>query len=271
MDETLLHSFLSPLPPPTASHDPRSVDDHEDQVAAHIPPEQRRPIDFEFEIGVGREKERVRSTLRPGLREFMHALSAEFEPILFTSAMQVYAEPLLNRIDLPPSSPDTEAATPAHLHPLWRHRIYRPGTVSLPGGWSYVKDISRLGRSMKRCVLVDNSWMAVTENIMQIEWKECEMKLWESRADSRFARSFACSASLASFPVQCVANPDNAIVVPDYLGHKDDRVLEAVLAVLRQLKDEADVRPALIKQFALREQLTKARVKLPNPSIEEQE
>lgn len=215
MDETLLHSHLAPLP---TNGDPRSVDDHEDERAAEV--KNKKAVDFTFEIGTNKhDKELVKSTLRPGLRAFLHALSEEFEPILFTSAMQIYAEPLLNRIDVSPATGGPDA-TPESLHPLWRHRLYRPATVNI-GQFGFVKDVSRLGRDMKRVVLVDNSWAA------------------------------------------CVANPDNSIVVPDYLGEQEDIVLERLLAMLRDLKDQEDVRPALIQTIKLRQALADAGIKLP--------
>jgi RNA polymerase II subunit A small phosphatase-like protein len=214
MDETLLHSHLAPLPPVGSTSDPRSMDDHQDPRAAAV--KDKKPVDFTFEIGVGKnDTELVKSTLRPGVLEFLHALSAEFEPVLFTSAMEIYASPLLDKID--------SDSTPKELKPLWRHRIYRPGTVML-GQFGFVKDISRLGRPMERIVLIDNSWAA------------------------------------------CVANPDNSIVVPDYLGEKEDRVLARVLEILRIIKDEKDVRPKLIQMVKYREQITKAGVVLPGDS-----
>ena len=118
-----------------------------------------KPVDFTFEIGVGKhDRELVKSTLRPGLMEFLYALSEEFEPILFTSALQIYAEPLLDKIE-------ASGPTPNELRPLWRHRIYRPGTVHYEGGFSFVKDISRFGRPMERIVLIDNSWAACIANL----------------------------------------------------------------------------------------------------------
>lgn len=215
MDETLLHSFLAPMPPAGSDLDPRSVHDHHDPRAAAL--KEKKPADFTFEIGVGQhDRELVTSVLRPGLHAFLNALSAEFEPILFTSAMQIYAEPLLNKIE-------AADGTTSEAKPLWRHRLYRPATVTL-GQFGFVKDVSRLGRPMERIVLIDNSWAA------------------------------------------CMANPDNCVVVPDYLGESQDIILARVLDILRAIKNEPDVRPKLIETIRFREQIQKAGIQLPGDS-----
>jgi len=154
MDETLLHSSLTPHP---VGIDPRSVDDHADATAASLP--DKKPIDFSFIIGDGvlEGHERVRSTLRPGLHHFLYALHQEFEPILFTSALPIYAQPLLDRIEKQVKSRH-EGESPSSI-PIFRHRLYRSSTVLHPRV-GHVKDIRRFGRSMSRIVLIDNSWLA---------------------------------------------------------------------------------------------------------------
>jgi len=223
MDETLLHSSLTPFP---LGADPRSVDDHLDAQARRQP--NRKKPEHSFTIGTGaKDQERVRSIMRPGLRQFLLAISAEFEPILFTSALSIYAKPLLDLVEGPAPGDASvtvpgEAPIPPELHPVFRHRRYREATVpALELQYDYVKDVRLLGRDMSRVILVDNSAHA------------------------------------------CLHSPDNCIVVPDFLGDSTDRVFEPLLKLLREADKYEDVRPFLRAKMGFRKQLEKQGFKFP--------
>jgi CTD small phosphatase-like protein 2 len=226
MDETLLHSSLTPFP---LGADPRSVDDHMDALAERKSKQEssrmKKPEHCFTIHEDGQQQERIRSVMRPGLREFLLAISAEFEPILFTSAMSIYARPLLDLVEGPAPGEASvtvpgEAPIPAELHPVFRHRLYREATVPAQEiDYGYVKDIRLLGRDMRRTILVDNSWHA------------------------------------------CVHAPDNCIIVPDYLGSSDDQVFKPLLALLREAATHEDVRPYLRAKLRFREQLEKQGLK----------
>lgn len=97
------------------------------------------------------EQDRVFVRFRPHLREFLTEVSEKYEPILFTSATQSYAEPVLAWLN------DNYKAN-------FRHQRYRPSTVIWPhrGHPLYVKDIRRFrdAAQMKSIVLIDNSALA---------------------------------------------------------------------------------------------------------------
>ncbi|CAM9420499.1 unnamed protein product, partial [Heterosigma akashiwo] len=95
---------------------------------------------FEVELATA---ERVRVAKRPGLDEFLAALAAEadLEVAVFTAAQQVYADPVLDRLD------------PARG--VLRRRYYR-GHCALQRGL-YVKDLRAVSRDLARTVLVDNN------------------------------------------------------------------------------------------------------------------
>lgn len=84
--------------------------------------------------------------LRPGLQIFLRKLSKKFEVVLYTAADRRYAEPLLNQID-------------PHRKYL-PHRLYREHTINYRGT-KYIKDLSRLGRDLKKVVLIDNNMIAM--------------------------------------------------------------------------------------------------------------
>lgn len=89
-----------------------------------------------------RQSSRVVMFLRPGLLEFLQRLTRFAEVVLFTAGVPAYAKPLADALD------------PAHR--FFTARLYRNHTVKTV--WhNYVKDLSKLGRDLRRTVLVDNS------------------------------------------------------------------------------------------------------------------
>eukprot|EP00898_Chlorokybus_atmophyticus_P005634 jgi/Chlat1/6071/Chrsp4S09090 len=78
---------------------------------------------------------------RPGLETFLKRLSDFADLVLFTAGLEGYAHPLINRID-----PEGTI----------KYRLYRNATVSTSYR-DHVKDLSKLGRDLRRTVLVDNN------------------------------------------------------------------------------------------------------------------
>mmetsp|Transcript_4948 Transcript_4948/g.9293 ORF Transcript_4948/g.9293 Transcript_4948/m.9293 type:complete len:286 (+) Transcript_4948:1533-2390(+) len=76
---------------------------------------------------------------RPGVDEFLEKCLESFEVVIFTASLKIYAEPLIERL-IPGSN---------------THKLYRPSCRFVNG--IYVKDLSRLGRTLERTVIVDNS------------------------------------------------------------------------------------------------------------------
>lgn len=75
----------------------------------------------------------------------MRAVAAEAEVVVFTAGLPEYASPILDAID-----PTGE---------LISARVYREGTTRTPY-YQCVKDLSRLGRDLRRVVLVDDTPLA---------------------------------------------------------------------------------------------------------------
>lgn len=82
---------------------------------------------------------------RPGLGEFFARISQFAEVVLFTAGLEDYAAPICDEL---------QARYGALLH-----RLYRPATVAFDV-YPCVKDMSRLGRDLGRCVLVDDTPLA---------------------------------------------------------------------------------------------------------------
>jgi len=129
-----------------------------------------READFKLQVTVNNGAlETVKVYKRPWLDEFLMELSKEFEVVVFTAAAPCYAKPVLDRMD---------------SKGCIRHRLYRDSTVTHKGQ-PFVKDISLLGRSLKRTVLVDNNafaMMASPDNSIPI------MSFYDSQIDRELVK-----------------------------------------------------------------------------------
>ena len=78
--------------------------------------------------------------LRPGLLEFLDEMKKKYELIIFTSATNDYAEPLLNGIE--------------KNKKIFDHKLFRQHTIVYNN--EIVKDISKIGRPLDKMIIVDN-------------------------------------------------------------------------------------------------------------------
>lgn len=77
--------------------------------------------------------------IRPGCEEFLQEASQYYELVIFTAALQDYADWVLDQVD---------------VDRCITHRLYRQHAI--PAGNYYIKDISRLGRDISKIIIVDN-------------------------------------------------------------------------------------------------------------------
>ncbi|KAG1654474.1 hypothetical protein FOA52_006076 [Chlamydomonas sp. UWO 241] len=99
--------------------------------------------DFVYTDSVG---VRAQVWMRPGLKQFLAAVAEIFEVVLFTAAGQRHADAVLSHVD--PSGS------------LIHHRLYLQHTRATPT-WAWVKDLSRLGRPLSECLIVDDCEVGV--------------------------------------------------------------------------------------------------------------
>lgn len=87
-----------------------------------------------FEIGM-----EGKFLIRPGCQKFLEEMSEYYEIVIFTAAIQDYADWAISQID---------------QKGYIKYRLYRQH--ALPCGSVYIKDLSRLGRDLRRMIIVDN-------------------------------------------------------------------------------------------------------------------
>lgn len=78
---------------------------------------------------------------RPFVDEFITECAKYYELVIFTASLSEYANPVIDTLD---------------KKGLIKHRLFRESCV-FHEGQAYVKDLSRLGRELKDCIIIDNS------------------------------------------------------------------------------------------------------------------
>jgi len=96
--------------------------------------------DFIVPVEIDGVTHNVYVLVRPFAQEFLDVVSEHYEIVLFTASLAKYADPLLDLLD--------------KNHTI-DYRLFRDSCVQI--GYSYVKDLSRLGRKMSEVMIIDNS------------------------------------------------------------------------------------------------------------------
>jgi len=102
-----------------------------------------QPVNCSFSVPIVLEnvQHEVYVLKRPFVDEFLAECAKTFELVIFTASLSEYANPVIDKLD---------------TAGLIKHRLFRDSCV-LHQGQAYVKDLSRLGRKLKDCIIIDNS------------------------------------------------------------------------------------------------------------------
>jgi RNA polymerase II subunit A small phosphatase-like protein len=112
-----------------------------DETLVHASFQQNTQYDVRLTVEVGGEQGHIFVAFRPGLAQFLDAVSPLFEIVIFTASVSVYADQLMDYID-----PKGK---------LGRLRLFRQHCTEIQG--TRVKDMSLLGRPLDRLAIIDNS------------------------------------------------------------------------------------------------------------------
>ncbi|GAB5573986.1 carboxy-terminal domain RNA polymerase II polypeptide A small phosphatase 2 [Prionailurus iriomotensis] len=147
LDETLVHSSFKPI----NNADfivPVEIEGTTHQLMVRRPKQrwllgQRRVHFFLSWVKVGPlspQKPAVYVLKRPYVDEFLRRMGELFECVLFTASLAKYADPVTDLLD---------------RCGVFRARLFRESCVFHQG--CYVKDLSRLGRDLRKTLILDNS------------------------------------------------------------------------------------------------------------------
>ncbi|KAL8511713.1 hypothetical protein ACS0TY_018224 [Phlomoides rotata] len=147
-----LFKALPPLESPETKTVFLDLDETLVHSTAHVPPEK---YDFVVRPVIDGQKAEFYVLKRPFVDEFLMFLSQRFEIVVFTAGIEEYASVVLDKLD-------------------WRkvisHRLYRDSCNEIDG--KFVKDLSQIGRELKRAVIVDdnpNSYQFQPDNAIPIK------------------------------------------------------------------------------------------------------
>jgi len=111
-----------------------------DETLVHSSFKQIPKPDFLVPVDIDGVVHTVYVLKRPYTDEFLAACAKHYEIVLFTASLSKYADPLLDMLD-----------TKSTID----HRLFREHCVQKE--YCYVKDLSKLGRKLKDCIIIDNS------------------------------------------------------------------------------------------------------------------
>jgi len=117
--------------------------------------------DFIIPVQIEDQVHKVYVLKRPGVDQFLQRIGPLYEVVIFTASLSKYADPVLDLLD-----------STRVVH----HRLFREACTNYKG--NFVKDMSRLGRDIKKVMIIDNSpssYMFHPENAIPCEsWYDDE-------------------------------------------------------------------------------------------------
>jgi len=153
--------------------------------------------DFIIPVEIEDQIHKVYVLKRPGVDTFLQRVGPLFEVVVFTASLSKYADPVLDLLD-----------STRVVH----HRLFREACTNYKG--NFVKDMGRLGRDIKKVLIIDNSpssYMFHPENSVPCEsW-------YDDEQDTEL---------LDLIPLlETLTKVDNVITYLDSIRKKDGRVL----------------------------------------------
>jgi len=111
-----------------------------DETLVHSSFKPIEKADFVISVEIETQIHDIYVLKRPGVDEFLRKMGDLFEVVIFTASLATYADPVLDLLD---------------KNGVIRARLFREACQS--HGGNYVKDLSKLGRTLKSILIVDNS------------------------------------------------------------------------------------------------------------------
>jgi TFIIF-interacting CTD phosphatase-like protein len=231
MDECLIHSqFLTNNP---------GAKFYAHQVARNSKDENGEPAagrvdSFKFNLPDG---DLVQVNKRPFLEEFLQAVTSKYETHIYTAAMKVYAEPILDILD-----PQGDR---------FAKRWYRESCDLDKNMGAYVKNLGSLPLQKKPQQDTSPPRRGMTYD----EFLKSTSPSSGQNGDSKNSH-LRRVVLVDNNPLSFLANPTNGILVSSFYNDPTDKTLPAVLDLLQELDPLDDVRPTLDARFGLKAALS---------------
>jgi len=145
--------------------------------------------DFVIPIVIEGTRHTVYVLKRPFVDDFLTEMGKLYEIVVFTASVSLYANPLLDLLD---------------PNKVISHRLFREHCTFMDG--SYVKDLSRLGRTLESTIIIDNS-----KNCYKLQPENAMASLtWlEDKRDAQLVR-------MIPYLVRCNQDPQVYEVLKDW-------------------------------------------------------
>lgn len=156
--------------------------------------------------------------VRPGLFEFLERVCSRYETHIFTAAMDVYANPVLDHLEA-----RLNMNKSSNMPTTFAGRWYRQHCSMDSDRRAYVKDLHNL-------------------------WPHLQHQQNRAMNDTSLLRR---AVLVDNNPLSFLSNPENGILVSSFYTDAHDTALPEVWDILQQLEDEPDVRPALAQNFSV--------------------
>ncbi|KAJ3120209.1 5'-3' exoribonuclease 2 [Nowakowskiella sp. JEL0407] len=115
-----------------------------DETLVHCTTIPSQSVDLKFSVPYNNTEVHVTGRCRPGWKTFLSECAELFEVVVFTASQKMYADKVLDIMD-----PENKYIS---------FRLFRHDCVEVDG--NFLKDLSRLGRDLRRVVIIDNSVQA---------------------------------------------------------------------------------------------------------------
>ena len=129
------------LPPATTENHAFTLVLDLDETLVHCSLQPMKNCHFCYHIHLDGHQYSVYSRVRPYTRQFLEYCSQFCDIVIFTASKREYADRMLDFLD-----PEKQTI---------KYRLYREHCTKV--GNLYIKDLNRLGRDLKRTVIIDNS------------------------------------------------------------------------------------------------------------------
>ena len=222
MDECLVHSqFLTNNP--AAKFYAHQLARNSNETNGNV---KGRVDSFRFHLPDG---DLVQVNKRPFLEEFLQAVTDKYETHIYTAAMKVYAEPILDKLD-----PNRDR---------FANRWYRESCDLDKNMGAYVKNLGSL--PLKRDTKKSGTGFTYDDYLRSTN----------APADAQH-HHLRRVVLVDNNPLSFLANPTNGVLVSSFYNDPADKALPAVLELLEELEPLDDVRPTLDARFGLKAALS---------------